>query len=148
MAETFYGPWSLLVLSKDAAFEERVTVSGSAGGDGSFPGTPGLSLGQITGEEWTIELEWSSDGGATWHPSAVRRTIDVTASDGLVTSLGADDNEPALRDGDFNDLVVSLKYLDPERNPAGPSKKFDFTFPREWLRERGPDDRRRDRPPR
>jgi hypothetical protein len=83
MAVTFYGPWSLLVMSKDAQLEGRVTISGSANSDGSFPGTPGLTIARIDGEEWTVNLEWSAEGGATWTSSAIRQTMGVTQTDGL-----------------------------------------------------------------
>jgi len=127
------------VQSKDAAFEERVTISGSDNSDGSFPGTPGVMIPAIRGDEWAVELEWSSDGGATWYPSAIRRTDGVTDADGLVVVLGADDNVPAARDNDFNDLVVQFVYLDQAANPPPPAKPYDFTIPRDWLRRAEPD---------
>jgi hypothetical protein len=134
MAETFFGPWSLRVVSKDASFEERVTIQGSQNSNGSFPGTPGTTIAEIRGAEWTLEMEWSSDGGATWHPSDIRRTHEVTQADGLVVTLGADDNQPALRDHDFNDLVISLKYLDKRVNPPPNPSWYDFTIYPEWVR--------------
>jgi hypothetical protein len=139
VAETFFGNWSLLILSKDAAFAERVTIAGSDNSDGSIDGVAGQTLAEIRGDEWTAEMEWSSDGGVTWHPSAIRRTMSVTDTDGVIVTLGADDNEPAARDGDFNDLVSVFAYLDPEVNPPGPvGGGFDFTIPEEWVIQ-GPD---------
>jgi hypothetical protein len=139
VAETFFGTWSLLIQSKDAAFAERVTISGSENSDGSIDGIAGQFIPEILGDEWTAEMEWSGDGGATWHPSAIRRTMAVTDADGIVITLGADDNEPAARDGDFNDLVAVFTYLDPSVNPVGPpGGGFDFSIPEEWVRQ-GPD---------
>jgi hypothetical protein len=134
MAITFFGPWSLRVLSKDAAFEERVTIRGSQNSDGSFPGIPGTTIAAIQGAEWTVEMEWSSDGGVTWNPSAIRRTDEVTQADGLVVTLGADDNVPERRDSDFNDLVVFLKCLDPKVNPPPNPDWYDFTLPVDAVR--------------
>ena len=133
MAITFFGPWSLRVLSKGASFEERVTIRGSENSDGSFPGTPGMAIAEIRGAEWTVEMEWRG-GGVTWHPSAIRRTDEVTQADGLVVTLGADDNLPALRDNDFNDLVIFLKYLDPKVNPPPSPNWYDFTLDPDWVR--------------
>ena len=133
MAETFYGPWSLLVTAQEGDYKQRFTISRSDNSDGSFAGTVGAAVARIDGAQWSINLEWSSDNGVTWHDSAIRRMDEVTAADGLVVTLGADDNLPQLRDNDFNDLVVFLKCLDPDVNPPPPASIYDFTIPPDWI---------------
>jgi hypothetical protein len=130
----FYGSWSLLVLSKEASFEERASISGSAASDGIVAGVEGDAIANIDGDAWTVELEWSSDGGASWHPSRIRRTPQVVAGKGLVVTLGADDNTPELGDGDFNDLVLEFVYLNAVVNPPGVgARPYEFTAPAEWF---------------
>lgn len=132
MSITFYGSWSLTVVSKEAAFEERATIAGSLASDGVVAGVPGVSVAEIEGEEWTVEMEWSSDGGVNWYPSRIRRAPAVVPGSGLVVTLRADDNTPQLGDGDFNDLVIALTYLNQEVNPPGPQKPpYEFTMGKE-----------------
>lgn len=133
MAAIFYGNWSLRILTKMADFDQRVVIVGSANSDGPVGGIPGHFIEEIKGERWSAELEWSSDGGATWQPSVVRRTMLVTASEGLIVLLAADDNTEGNRDQDFDDLVVQFTYLDPAANPKTPTAPFDFTVPPEWV---------------
>ena len=133
MAETFYGPWSLTVIAQEGDYRQTFTIQRSDNSNGSFAGTVGAAVARIDGAQWSVNLEWSSDNGVTWHDSEIRRKDEVTAADGLVVTLGADDNLPNLRDHDFNDLVVFLKCLDPDVNPPQPASRYDFTIPREWV---------------
>jgi hypothetical protein len=126
----FYGSWSLNVLSKEALFEERATIIGSQNSDGVVPGVPGNSVASIEGDAWEIEMEWSSDGGANWYPSRIHRLPGVVPGKGLIVTLAADDNTPQLADGDFNDLILELVYLNPVVNPPGGGlKPYEFTAP-------------------
>jgi hypothetical protein len=129
MPVTFYGKWSLLVTGKNAAFQERLRISGSAGSDGIVAGAVGQGVAAIDGGAWDADMEWSSDG-VNWFPSRVHRIPGVTAADGLIVTLRADDNTPELGDGDFNDLVVELVYLNREVNPLGPgAPPYSYTVP-------------------
>lgn len=130
MPITFYGKWSLLVIAKNAAFDERVSIAGSAGSDGPVAGVAGQTVAAIDGTAWQADMEWSSDGGASWYPSRIRRIPGVTAADGLIVTLYADDNTPDQGDGDFNDLIVQFIYLNRQVNPVGPGvPPYSFTLP-------------------
>lgn len=133
MAVSFYGSWSLVVLTKEAAFEERARITGSNGSDGFIAGVPG-DESHVDGEAWQVEMEWSSDGGASWHPSRVRRVPSIVPGKGLVLMLRADDNTEQLGDGDFNDLVLECLYLNEVVNPPGVgAKPYELTTPEDSL---------------
>ena len=128
MPVTFYGKWSLNVVAKNAAFQERVRIAGSAGSDGVVAGIAGQGIAAIDGSAWEAIMEWSSDG-TNWFPSRVHRIPGVTATEGLIVTLYADDNTEALGDGDFNDLIVQFVYLNPVVNPVGGTPPFSYTMP-------------------
>lgn len=129
MPVTFYGSWSLVVIGKNAAFEERVRIAGSTGSDGPVAGVVGQSVAEIDGASWQADMEWSSDGGANWYPSRVHRIPGVTSADGLIVTLYADDNTPEKGDGDFNDLIVQFVYLNRQVNPVGTVPPYSYTLP-------------------
>jgi hypothetical protein len=127
---TFYGKWSLTVISKSASFQERVRISGSLASDGPVAGIAGQQVAAIDGASWDAYMEWSSDNGVTWYPSRIHRLPGVTPQNGFVVQLRADDNFPNLADNDFNDLVVQFIYLNPQVNPAPDyPPPFSFTLP-------------------
>lgn len=133
--ETLYGPWHVEVVARDAALDQRVVISGSQGSDGDYPGTRGTVIGDVTGEEWSVALEWrNATAGGEWQPSGVRREAGFTLQDGLFVTLGADDGPEGGRDGDFNDLVVRLINQDPNLDPmAGAHVPHEFTISDDML---------------
>jgi hypothetical protein len=131
MSVTFYGDWSLVIVSKNAAFDERVRIAGSAGSDGVVNGVTGQAVASIDGTSWQAFMEWSSDGGANWYPSRIRRIPSVTSADGLIVTLYADDNTPDKGDGDYNDLIAQFVCLNRKVNPLGPGvSPYSFTVPK------------------
>jgi hypothetical protein len=141
MTQTFYGPWSVEVVSLEASFSERFVIGGSANADGAYDGTPGVSV-QVSGDEWTLDLQWNDNTGSGWQPSDVRKTAEYTISDGLVVTLGADDNLDTVRDYDYNDVVLACRSMDPTIDPPATDPPLDFTITEDQLRR--PDDRPRD----
>jgi hypothetical protein len=128
--ETFFDDWSLQVSAKSAAFAERFRIIGSDSSDGTYYGSVGLQLNRVSGEQWTLIMEWNDGIGSGWQPSAVRKLATYTVGEGLVKVLGADDNTVNARDNDFNDLVITCKSLDPTLNPLLPvGIPFGFTYP-------------------
>ncbi len=128
MAISFHGPWLIEIAGKDAAFSHRYAISGSAGGDGAHPADAATPPLLVDGEAWTLTLEWNDNAGSGWLPSDVRKSASNTLADGLVVLLGADDNLPAARDGDYDDLVLRLRNRDPALNPWLPFPGHpDFT---------------------
>ena len=137
MTQTFYGEWFVQVVSRDAAFGQRFVVSGSDATDGAYDGITGVST-PVSGDTWTLDLEWNDNAGSGWQPSGVRKSAEYTIQGGLVVTLGADDNVEALRDFDYNDVVVSCTSLDPTVNPPATDPPLDFTITEDQLRPADP----------
>jgi hypothetical protein len=115
--ETFYGPWSIEVVQRMAAFSQRFRIQGSDTSDGIYSGTPGLVLPLVRGTRWTLTMEWNDDIGSAWQASEIRKRATYTVDAGLIITLGADDNLSHRRDHDFDDLVLICRSLDPAVDP-------------------------------
>src|SRR5713101_1142172 len=99
MAETFYGPWSVVVLGDTAdrtfvypilAVEgnvRRFIVAGSDASDGMYAGVPGNTLVTVSGQAWTIAVEHRVPTLPTWWPTEVRRSATYTTQGGLMVYL-------------------------------------------------------------
>jgi hypothetical protein len=140
MALPFYGPWRIEVASKDADYSQRYVIAGSAGSDGAHVADITTPPVLVDGAAWTISLEWNDNAGSGWLPSDVRKSASNTLAEGLVVTLGADDNYAWYRDGDYNDVVLRLYNQDPTLNPWVPFPGLpDFTV---HARPRDPQDGR------
>lgn len=129
MREVFFGAWNVVVTAKDADFSERYVIRGSDQSDGAYDGVPGTGPGRVEGEEWSIEMEWNNNVDSGWRPSGVARTqASFDVIDGLQVTLGADDNDEPHRDGDFNDMFLTLTSLDPGLQPL-PGGPPEYTLP-------------------
>ncbi len=129
MVETFFGDWSIEVQSAVAAFSQRFTITGSVGSDGVYLGTPGNRINRVSGQGWRLTMQWDDTIGSGWQASAVKRSASFSITDGMILTLGADDNFPPLRDFDYNDMILVCKYLNPVVNPAPIPNPYDFTIP-------------------
>lgn len=138
MAETFSGEWTIEVLQKDAAFSERFIIQGSLASDGTYAGETATPPLLVSGPKWTIQFEWNDDAGSGWQPSEVRRTdAAYSRQEGLIVILGVDDNSAALRDRDFNDVVLLCRNVEPQLNPWYlVDYPYDFTVPDEVKRRK------------
>jgi hypothetical protein len=138
--------WLIDVTAKVAAFSQRYIISGSDRADGTYPADVGTPQIQVSGEEWTLTLQWNNNAGSGWQPSRViRRNVNFTVEDGLVLELGADDNWVQIADNDFDDVVLRCQNIDPHLIPWHPYRRtLDFSLPR----RRGGDDQTggKDRP--
>lgn len=139
MGLTFYGDWFVEVIGVDSAFSQRFVISGSDLADGAYDGVDGISA-RVSGEAWTIDLEWNDNASSGWQPSDVQKTATYTIDVGLVVTLGADDNVEELQDRDFNDMVVACTSLDPTVNPPMTDPPLDFTITEDQLRPPDPRD--------
>ncbi len=67
--------------------------------------------------------------GSAFQPSRIRRTATCDIDNGLTVTLYADEG-PGMGDGDFNDLVLTLRCRNPDINPPPPGKTPpSFTIP-------------------
>ena len=135
--QTFYGDWLVQCDQVNAGFSQRFSISGSENSDGVHPGTPGNQI-RVSGQEWFIKMEWNDGAGSDWPASDIRRSASYTISDGLVVTLGADDNLPSLRDLDYDDMIIVCKSLNPNINPQPSSFAFDFTISKDMIKEKEP----------
>jgi hypothetical protein len=150
MTQEFFGNWTVQVITKEAAFSERFVIDGSDFSDGAYDGETTTPPVSVTGARWRISLEWNDNAGSGWQPSDVNR-IDAsyTLQDGLAVVLGADDNYPQYRDGDYDDVVLRCTSDDSAVNPWHPFvNPYDFTVPEDARKRSGPVDTEqvRDRP--
>jgi len=136
MEEVFFGPWDVKVLSKDADFSQQILITGTDASDGNYPATPGGGPGPVSGPRWTLSAEWNDNAGSGWQLSALRRSAAYTLADGLTVTIGIDDNEEAVRDHDYDDVVILARSLDPAHTPLHPvTGPLDFTVPEDvWWR--------------
>lgn len=132
MAEAFSGRWELRVTAKNAGFAHRLRVVGATSGSGTYAGSPGVTA-VVDGPAWSVFLEWNDEAGSGWQESAVARSAGAITPLIAVEELRADDNVPALRDHDFDDLVVSCVSLQPVfdvvRRPAALDRGTLTLFP-------------------
>lgn len=116
----FYGPWRIEVVGKTASYLQRYVITGSNASDGPHIADLNTPPLVVDGAAWTLALEWNDNVGSGWLPSDVRRNVTNTLQEGLVTTLGADDNYAWARDNDYDDVVLGVTNQDPALNPWVP----------------------------
>ena len=109
MKINFKGKWRGTVSFRNAAFSQRVVVSNAASGNGAYNGVVGNSF---VFEDGDVELQWNNNAGSGWQESAVITSTGMTSPLVTVRFISADDNSPANRDGDYDDLKVTFEHLD------------------------------------
>ena len=116
----FYGKWSMKVIGKNAAREQRIVIESTSGIEQTLTNVAvGQSIAAIDFPQWWT-LIMSSEGGPSSTASHIRRVPGVIDPDGLIITLYSDDvASGGVIDDDFDDLVVQFTYLNPEVNPAG-----------------------------
>lgn len=131
MAETFFGPWHIVLGLVNSHFSQSFTISGSENADGRYHVAFGDQLAfPVQGKEWAIQIEWLPFGpDASWQPSDVRRTMKFVAGEGLIVQLDADARLPGLPNPDYNNLTLTCISMDPETNPIPTDNPYDFTIP-------------------
>src|SRR5262245_48658109 len=124
MSETFYGTWLIDVIAKDAAFSQRYVIQGSDRSDGAYPADVTTPRLQVSGDEWTLTLEWNDNASSGWQETRIARSpVTFTVEEGLVVVLGGDDNWVQVADGDFNDIQLRCQNIDPELIPWHPYRR-------------------------
>lgn len=100
------------MLEKNAGFSQRIKITGASSGSGVYAGDVGNTF-EVNGDQWNVQLEWNNNSGSNWQPSAMSVSTGSISPLVLVRFLGADDNFPAQRDGDYDDLVVQAIDMGP-----------------------------------
>jgi hypothetical protein len=129
----FVGKWTIEVISRNAPFDIRFEVRGSAGtvGGGAFMGTVG-NIAHVDGPDWHLSFEWSPTNAFVWDACEARKlSAAFLPNKGLVVTVGAHRDLPSEANHAFDRLVVRLQNTDPKLNPFVPIPTTpDFTFKR------------------
>lgn len=106
---TFRGRWRVTVTGREAAWDQRVRITGSANADGTHPGVVGTSF-EVEGEQpWKVTIEHNDGSG--WAESLIRPVSGIFGIDIFVTLYSEDMVDQP--DGDYNDLVVEVRKVGP-----------------------------------
>jgi hypothetical protein len=109
MQLAFAGKWRGTITGRNAGFSQRVLISGAASGNGAYNGVVGNSF---VFEDGNAELQWNDGAGSGWQESAILSSIGQITPLVVMQFVSADDNVPAQRDGDYDDLQVRFEHLD------------------------------------
>jgi hypothetical protein len=131
MAETFFGPWYLVLGLVNSHFSQSFTISGSQNADGRYDVAFGDPLEfAVQGEEWRLQMEYFPfDPDATWRPSDVRSTMSFVPGEGLIVQVNGAARPPGTPAPHHDNLVLTLTSMDPATNPIPASNPYDFTIP-------------------
>ena len=142
---SFVGDWRITVVSRNAGWDQRVSASGTAGGNVTLAGTPGLSIDLFGDAQtpWTLRIE-HNDGSSGWQPSWLQPTSSITGAR-FEYNIASEDITTSSSDRDFDDLVIRLEKLGmvaqpvlpfavrPETLQAMPEGVFDATLGRYFM---------------
>ena len=116
----FHGRW-LLEISGSPGTRAQVIISGSDASDGTYDGNIDLTIGEVSGDEWFIGMNYLDAPGPPprWTSQSMERIATFTAAQGLLAYLT----------GDVSQTVVICKNLDPNLQPF--VNPYDFTYDNE-----------------
>jgi hypothetical protein len=135
MPVTFYGKWSFEVVGNVGEFPQRAIIAGSVASDGIYSGAIGTKIASIDAPSWTLTLQRSEDGGATWKENIENPLPIVTLQEGWTVNVYGDD---AVVPPQFADVTVKLVYLNPVVNPPPLIPGYSFTLPPQNFRPPSP----------
>lgn len=131
MAETFYGPWRIVLVSANSHFAQRMLISGSDAADGGYD----IAFGRVvdvaaSGARWQLQTQFFPFGGPDWEPGDMRRTTRFEVQNGLIVQIDGAARPPGTGTT-FANLTLMCTCLDPETNPIPAPNPYDFTIPGE-----------------
>ena len=134
MTETFYGPWKITVTHVQSHFAQRFEIRRSQGADGTYSVAFGVPLEVIAdGPEWELEMQFFPfEEGASWEPTAVRRSTSFDLQAGLVVQLDGAAGSSGGPNADYHNLTLICTSMDPEVHPHPEPNPYDFTLPEGW----------------
>ena len=131
MAETFYGPWQIVLVRVNSHVAQRFVISGSDNADGPYHVAFGEPLTvQVQGQAWQLGTQFFPfEPAVDWQPGAVRRTTRFEPKQGLIVQLDGASHPPSSSSTSFNNLTLICTCMDPETNPIPADNPYDFTLP-------------------
>ncbi len=111
---TYKGRWRVNVLEKNAAYDQRISISGASDGDGSHPGVPGDSF-VVDGDSWTLKIQHNDGSG--WDDSELHPEQLVENGANLQQIVNSEDRpEDPNELQDRRDLVLKVTKIGPMFN--------------------------------
>ncbi len=131
MAETFHGPWRIVLTHVNSHFAQSVVVSRSDNADGRYDVAFGDALEiLVQGSQWQLETQYYPfAGGAGWQPGDVRRATRFEPKHGMIVQLDGAARPPGSSGTAFNNLTLVCTCMDPQTNPIPADNPYDFTIP-------------------
>jgi len=117
MPLSIQGTWSVQVVLKNAALDQRFIITGATSGNGIYLGQPGVGPFTVTGQNWMINVQ--ADGEAngqpgTWINSELRKTPTQVISNNYVFEV---ESEDYIQDYNWTDLVLRFTQPIPPTPP-------------------------------
>ena len=128
MAETFYGPWRVVLALFDPYPQQGFVISGSDNADGFYVPEAGVPVDiAVAGEEWTIGFQmrlphWPHE----WVSAGPIPTTQFLAGLGWTVRLSA---HGGYFGPHFARMALLCISMDPDINPIPTPNPFDFTIP-------------------
>lgn len=108
------GNWRLTVAGKDAQYQQRFIITGSANADGTYPGIVGSNSIDVRGigpKPWILTIEHNDGSG--WAKSELRTQPPVSTGSQVTVVIESED-KPGTDSEDFTDLVLRAEAKDEE----------------------------------
>ena len=130
MAETFYGPWRVVLISANSHFAQQLVITNSDDADGEYDIAFGVDLNiAVQGEQWQLQTQFFPFGVPEWKNGAMRAVSRFDLDQGLLVQVDAAARPPGGAGGTFNNASLLCRSLDPETNPLPSGTPPDFTIP-------------------
>lgn len=118
MPLSIQGSWSVQVVLKNAALDQRFIITGAITGNGIYSGELGVGPIQVTGNNWMINVQ--ADGIAnglpgTWIDSELRKTNTQVIGNNYVFEV---ESEDYIQDYNWTDLVLRFTQPIPPPPPV------------------------------
>ncbi|MDT0168436.1 hypothetical protein [Pseudarthrobacter sp. BRE9] len=128
MAETFYGPWRIVLLNANSHFAQQMVIEGSDNADGGYDIAYGEALDvSVAGAQWRLRTEFFPFDGPAWLEGDTRAISRFEPGAGLLVQIDGASRPPG-RGGPLTNLRLLCSCLDPETNPIPAPNPFDFTI--------------------
>ena len=132
MAETFYGPWRVVLMSANSHFAQQLVIMNSDNADGEYAIGFGVALNvEVQGEQWQLQTQFFPFGGPAWKNGAMRAVSRFDRDQGLLVQVDAAARPPGGAAATFNNASLLCRSLDPETNPLAGGIPPNFTIPEE-----------------
>ena len=106
----YRGRWSVRVIGKDAAWDQRVIISGAVSGGGVIDGIVGNTQ-IVDGDNWDLTVEHNDGSG--WQPNAAVLPDPMSENGAALSQIVRSKDEYRPGDTDPNDLVLRVEKLGP-----------------------------------